>query len=264
MVAASLLLAACGSAEQDWAQTQQKDTIQAYQQFIQQYPQSEHVSAAKQQIAEIKHQQKMQKIRAAWQRVQKQDTEEAYQRFLSNYPNSKYAAEARNQLKQINRHQAWLDARRVGTIESLQLFISKYPQSPQAQRARRKIAKMQAAKQAQQQKMKAREKQEEMAAKKEQQKNMAAKEEAQKEKMAAEPQGQYHVQLAAFTQKQNAQQAQANLEQKLADALDGAKIIVVPPANGGSVYRIRTTGMSQHDATMFCQAVGKTAAIASL
>lgn len=243
VLSTGLVLAACGSQQSDWQDAQRKNTVQSYQQYLQQYPQGEHVAAANQQIAHIKQQRKKQQARADWKQAQQTDTPQAYQQFLQKHADSQFADKAKQQIQQIHASQAWAEARQSNNPRALKAFVSQYPDSSEATQARRKLARLQQQK---------RERQKEKEARARQQRK-----EQQQKQAAAQAKGDYQVQLGAFTQKDTAQKASKQLQSKLSDQLNGASIKVASPSNGSSLYRVKTSGMSHEDASSLCDALRK-------
>lgn len=238
---AGLLLAGCSSQNSDWQHAQQKNTIAAYQQFIKKYPDSKHVADAKQQIAHINQQREIQQARADWQRTRKLDSAPAYRQFLQNHPNSQYADQAHQRINDIQRMNQWAYARSSNNVQALQEFISQYPNSPQAAQAHQELEKLQAAQAKQQQQVAA-----------------AKKAQEQKQKAAAtQAQGNYQVQLGAFTRQSTANKAEQQLQARVGGQLNGASIKVYAPQSGSSLYRVKTTPMSQQDAASLCQSLQK-------
>lgn len=95
MVCAVLLLAACSREAGDWRSTQGTDTIEAYERFIEQYPQSEFAAQARERTRQLAEERD-------WQLATGVDTAEAYQQFLSQYPEGRWAQEARVRIENFN------------------------------------------------------------------------------------------------------------------------------------------------------------------
>ncbi|HET7369222.1 MAG TPA: SPOR domain-containing protein [Gammaproteobacteria bacterium] len=239
LFSAGLILSGCSSQQGDWQQAQQQNTVQAYQQYIQQYPQGDHVAAARQQIAHIQQQKEMQQARADWQRVQQANTPQAYQQFLQQHPDSQYAANAKQQIQQMQAAQDWMQVQQSNNPQALQVFIAQYPNSPQADQARQELARLQ---QAQQQK------QQQMAAAKQAQQQ-------QQQEQAQQPQGDYQVQLAAFSRQSRADKAQQLIQNQYQDLLGDVEVTVNEPGEGSSLYKLKTTAMSREKASSLCDSL---------
>ncbi len=249
---AALLLAACSSQQSDWHQAQQKNTVSSYRKYLKKYPDGKHVSAAKQDIAHIKKQRKMEQARADWQRAKNQDTLAAYQGFLQNHSNSQFASQARQKIQQQKALQDWQQARQSNNPRVLQRFIARYPNSPQASMAHQKLAKLRARQQQQQQQQGAATGQagQQQAAGQQQ---SSQQQSSQQQSSQQQSSGDYQVQLGAFSSQSKARSGQKQLQSKLGDELNGASIKVFSPTGGSSLYRLKTTSMSKHDARALCQ-----------
>lgn len=244
---AGLVIAGCSSQQSDWQHAQQQNTVAAYQKFIKQYPDSDHVQDAKQQIAHIKQQREVQQARADWQQAEQMNTKVAYQQFLQSHPNSQYTDQAHQRLQQMQIQQDWTYASSSGNVVALRQFASKYPNSPRAQQARQMIAKLQA----QQQKAQQQQQQQQ------QQVATAQPSSAQNPQQTAQaqPQGDYQLQLAAFSEQDRAKKGQQLIEHQYSDLLGDVQVEVVAPQSGSSLYKLKTTAMSRDDATSLCQSL---------
>lgn len=83
----SLALAGCSREKSDWRSAQAADSLESYQQFIDEHPDSSQVATARerlQQLAEEKD----------WRAAAAADQVQAYEQFLAQYPSGKWAKEA--------------------------------------------------------------------------------------------------------------------------------------------------------------------------
>jgi cell division protein FtsN len=87
----ALLLAACGEL-QDWRSTQRADTLEAYEAFVQQHPQSQYVPVAQRRLADLVEQRD-------WLIATESDTAEGYRAFINNHPKGRWTREARVRLQ---------------------------------------------------------------------------------------------------------------------------------------------------------------------
>jgi hypothetical protein len=78
-----LLCLSCSSIETDWSNAEKKDTVEAYESFLNKYPNSEFSVKANQIIAE------------------KKNTVEAYTHFLTMYPNSDFSIRAKQKVVEL-------------------------------------------------------------------------------------------------------------------------------------------------------------------
>jgi hypothetical protein len=84
----ALALAGCSREREDWRSTQAADTAEAYQQFLQQHPNSSHDAEAQARVKQLLEDRD-------WKVAAAADTRDAYEQFLSQHPDSKWAQEAR-------------------------------------------------------------------------------------------------------------------------------------------------------------------------
>jgi cell division septation protein DedD len=85
-------LGGCSHEARDWHAAQSANTIEAYQQFLSEHPQSAHTADAQSLIADLTE-------ARDWQRASGTDTADAYRQFLSQHPQGKNAQEARIRLE---------------------------------------------------------------------------------------------------------------------------------------------------------------------
>jgi outer membrane protein assembly factor BamD (BamD/ComL family) len=241
LVCIVLLLAGCKSQKSEWQHAQQKNTVEAYQKYTKDYPNGKHVDDANKQIAHIKEQREKQQARADWQSAKQMNTPRAYQQFLQKHSDSQYADEAKQRIQQVHAEQDWRQVQQSNDPEALQAFISHYPNSPQAEQAHQELTRLQQEKKQKQQ----------------QAKEKQAKQQKQKQQAAKKPQGDYLVQLAAFSKQARAKKAEQQMEKKLGDQLNGTSLKVYSPPSGSSLYRLGTTAMSHDDASSLCKSLKK-------
>jgi cell division septation protein DedD len=87
-LALALAVAGCSHEGADWKAASGADTSEAYQQFLQQHPNSANAAQARTRI------QQLQEVRD-WQAAGAADTRDAYEQFLTQHPDSQWAQEAR-------------------------------------------------------------------------------------------------------------------------------------------------------------------------
>lgn len=131
-ITAATLIVACSSAESDWNQASQTNTIAAYQDFLNKHPDDQHAAQAKQQIATLQDNQ-------AWATAQQTNTAAGYQQYLSSMPNGTHAQEAHDKLTALQATDAWNSTKSNPTEASLNSFLQMYPNAPEAQDARQML-----------------------------------------------------------------------------------------------------------------------------
>ena len=84
----AVLCTACSREQQDWRAAEGADTAEAWQQFLEQHPDSERATQARQRIAEMSEQ-------LDWLAAEREGSLEAYRAFLSQHSHGHRAEEAR-------------------------------------------------------------------------------------------------------------------------------------------------------------------------
>jgi SPOR domain len=88
LLAVGLGLTACSSEQQDWRSAEAADTTEGYARFVDQHPDSELASQARERLHELAEERD-------WQRTSSDGTLAAYRGFLAHYPTGRYSQEAR-------------------------------------------------------------------------------------------------------------------------------------------------------------------------
>jgi SPOR domain len=91
IAAAALMVIACSGRQQQWETARRADTLEAYQKFLQSYPDGEFASQAEARVRELQE-------TADWQKAIETDTADGYQQFLNQHPQGRMADEARIRL----------------------------------------------------------------------------------------------------------------------------------------------------------------------
>lgn len=89
-----LLLPACSRQESGWHEAESRDSVAAYQQYLERFPAGAHADAARARIAALQEQEE-------WDRASRLRTPEAWQRYLAAWPEGRHAATARKQLAEF-------------------------------------------------------------------------------------------------------------------------------------------------------------------
>lgn len=90
----ALVISGCSGRQQQWESARRADTLEAYQRFLQSYPDGEFASQAQARVREL------QEV-SDWQKAMQVDTADAYQEFLNRYPQGRMSDEARIRLGNI-------------------------------------------------------------------------------------------------------------------------------------------------------------------
>lgn len=132
LVSASLVTA-CNPAERDWHKTTTANTAEAYQTFIQDHPNSEHVDEARGRTFALHDDE-------AWAMAQATNTVAGFQEYLRKEPGGIHAGEARYQMTALQRADAWKVTKNDMSPATLQAFLDRYPQGLESNEARRKLS----------------------------------------------------------------------------------------------------------------------------
>jgi cell division septation protein DedD len=98
-----MVSAGCGGRQADWEAARKADSAEAYQQFLQRYPDGDFTSQAKARIEDLREE-------ADWKAALATDTAAGYQQFLGLHPDGARADEARIRVENLNLAQAPVDA----------------------------------------------------------------------------------------------------------------------------------------------------------
>ena len=131
-ITAATLIVACSSAESDWNQASQTNTVAAYQDFLSKHPDDQHAAQAKQAMATLQDNQ-------AWATAQQTNTADSYQQDLTAMPNGGHAQDAHDKLTALQATDAWNSTKNSPTEASLNSFLQMYPNAPEASDARQML-----------------------------------------------------------------------------------------------------------------------------
>jgi hypothetical protein len=125
-------LAGCHSANYEWSQATTINTIAAYQEYLNRYPNDVHVVEAQSRIAALQDE-------GAWNKAQVASTVEGYQQYLSSEPNGTHVQAAQDEITSRERAAAWRSAQTANTAQAFQDFLTKYPTGLEADQAHKKL-----------------------------------------------------------------------------------------------------------------------------
>ena len=132
LTAATLL--ACSSPAADWAQATTEGTAEAYQAFLNKYPNGTHAADARQRIRQIQDGE-------AWITAETANSVDSYRQYIAAEPQGANVQAAHEQLAALQRAAAWQDTKNTGTESALRAFLQKYPQGPEAEQARAQLVR---------------------------------------------------------------------------------------------------------------------------
>lgn len=84
----AMTLAGCSRVADDWRAAQTADSTEAFQEFMQQHPDSEYTVQAQERIKQLAEERD-------WQQASTLDTRDAYEQFVAQHADGKWAQEAR-------------------------------------------------------------------------------------------------------------------------------------------------------------------------
>ncbi len=83
-------LAGCDPASKAWEQAQNQNTIETFEQYISEFPDSEYAAEAVGKIDAL-----------VWRQTESLDNENGYEAYISDYPSGAFVAMAKNRLREI-------------------------------------------------------------------------------------------------------------------------------------------------------------------
>ena len=116
----------------EWKKVEDQNTILAYIDYLEKYPEGEFEYSAKDKVEELN-----------WEIITEQNRKEDYLLYLEDYPNGIYAEEARAFIRQAEvverENNAWSLALRVNSIQSYVNYMTQYPNGKYSDRALQKL-----------------------------------------------------------------------------------------------------------------------------
>lgn len=121
------LLAISSQATIDWSAAERDDTIQAYNKYISNWPESSQAEVARERV-----------YQKYFDPVLTQNSIEAYEKYINDYPGSPKSIEAKHRIWKM----AFDVAKHVNTEESFSIYITRYPDSMYTYEANQEIARI--------------------------------------------------------------------------------------------------------------------------
>lgn len=93
-----------GKDREAWEETKKENTLEAYENFVKEFPSSPYVLEARGRIDKLKQGQsaaETERERVHWSKVTKEGSIGAFQKYISEYPNGRYVGEARKYIKRL-------------------------------------------------------------------------------------------------------------------------------------------------------------------
>lgn len=122
-----MLIFSCNNAKKEWEKTQQQNTVESFNSFIEKYPESEFIQEAKLKIIDLE-----------WEKTLKDNNIKSFKAFISKYPVNKYLDEANAKIEKFE----WAHVLANPNLDTLYYYIKKYPKSPNILQAKEEISKI--------------------------------------------------------------------------------------------------------------------------
>lgn len=117
-----VLLISCTSAEKQWEEAKKANTIERYELFLADYPESEFVHEA-QNAKSILEENNL------WSVTKSKNTIEGYELFISKYPEGTFAQIAQDEKSKLEEQLLWQEVKSTNKISNYISFLKNYPES---------------------------------------------------------------------------------------------------------------------------------------
>ena len=126
--------------EAAWVFAQSKNSVTAWERFLEAYPDSPRAAQARQKLEEIESQEE-----GDWEKASATDNAEGWADYLSRHGDSPRASRARRRLERLGEdveRAAWEAIASAPSLESYEKFLASYPRSKRASEVRSALNKM--------------------------------------------------------------------------------------------------------------------------
>ena len=115
-----VLVSGCTSESNRWKEAELANTVNAYQQYLNEYPNSQKSEEVRKRIEQIE-----------FNNCSEKDTKSAYEQFLRKYPDGEFATQVRFKLTnlKVKETSAWEEACKANTFDAYISFYKVYPDS---------------------------------------------------------------------------------------------------------------------------------------
>lgn len=117
-----------------WKTALSSDTTPAYEEFLENYPNGNYSSIARNRISEFKE-------ALAWENACNSNSYESYAEFLKLFPEGEHAQEAEATVNRMGEEMYWSSCNETGTSEAYEDYISKYPSGKYITYAKQRLGK---------------------------------------------------------------------------------------------------------------------------
>lgn len=125
------LIVGCATTKRDWENTQNLNTVNAYQEFLSAHPKSSYTVEAETRIENI-----------YWEKAVQLNTINAYKNYLDSYPNGAHNINATQNIEKLTQaieEQDWIKAQRNNSFEDYNNFLHEHPESTHKLQAKERV-----------------------------------------------------------------------------------------------------------------------------
>lgn len=123
-----------------WNNIKNKDTIEAYVEFLDKYPGPPFGKQAQKRVGEII-------IEAEWQKAKGADTIQTYQDFLQKYRYGKFSQQAKTRISELEAEKICEEVKEKDAASDYRYFLAKYPDNDYAEAMRLRLIQLQQSRQ---------------------------------------------------------------------------------------------------------------------
>lgn len=131
-----ILIVGCATTKKHWGIARSEDTIEAYENFLNNHPKSEFSEQAQTRLKKLY-------TERDWEETKLTDTITAYEKFLHLHPKSEFSEKAKFRLEQLLTSQDWEQAKIKDTIAAYEKFIKSHPESKFSDLAQQRLNELQ-------------------------------------------------------------------------------------------------------------------------
>jgi len=125
IIMALLMITGCKNEKKEWNRIQTSTNITEIEDFISDFPQSQHLGEAKELLS--------------YNKLLTDSTLANYERFINQYPSNKKINEVKKRLNELKSDSAYQVAVKVDSVSSLESFLKEYPDSKKFFKAKEKL-----------------------------------------------------------------------------------------------------------------------------